>query len=226
MICVQDTLKDYRRFCRMLYIDILFFVVLAIFLAFRLNDILGKEIDTEQKINPIKKTDQKEQKQAKNIFQKPEGTSNVVEIPALKGLAELKKHIKFNMKTFIPAVESAYETIVKAFAENDIETLRFLLADDIFEDFESALKEKNTKKEKDLSKLTTVLIRSVKIIDIDIKKTHVYLTIRFDAEHVVEENGSDDAQHHQDVWTFVKEKGKKDKHWDLYATQSENKEQE
>ncbi|MHA1539558.1 MAG: Tim44/TimA family putative adaptor protein [Alphaproteobacteria bacterium] len=201
----------------MVYMDILFFAVLAVFLAFRLRDVLGKEVEVKKKdifpAAPALKTP---------VLQtKIENLDNTISPMAIKNLAPLRKEIKFNIKTFVPAVQSAYETIVKAFSEGDSETLRFLLAEDIFKGFEKALKERD--KNTPFEKVTTVLIRSTQILDIDIEPHRVYLTLRFEAEHIKEVNGSEDVQRHQDIWTFVKEKTRKDNHWDLYATQSENK---
>ena len=81
---------------------------------------------------------------------------------------------------FLDGAKTAYEMIVMSFAEGDEASLKQLLSAEVFEGFESAIRERETRGEKVESNL--VGINKADIIESDVKKNTAYVTVKFVSE--------------------------------------------
>jgi predicted lipid-binding transport protein (Tim44 family) len=135
----------------------------------------------------------------------------------------------FDPAQFLDGAKMAYEAIVMAFAEGDEATLEQLLGTDVFEGFQRAIRERDTRGEKVLSSL--VGIDKADIIETEIKNRTAYVTVKFvselisvtrDADGEVIEGDPKKVREVTDIWTFAREVGSKNPNWKLVATEAAN----
>ena len=135
----------------------------------------------------------------------------------------------FDPAAFLDGAKMAYEAIVMAFAEGDEATLEQLLGTDVFEGFQRAIRERETRGEKVLSSL--VGIDKADIIETEIKNRTAYVTVKFvselisvtrDADGEVIEGDPKKVREVTDIWTFAREVASKNPNWKLVATEAAN----
>ena len=113
--------------------DIIVFAGIAVFLVFRLRNVLGKRTGFEKKPNnsvgaqPIKTKETK----ANNIPELEE------KISRLKTAYETIND--FDHKKFLEGAKRAFETIINAFNKGDKKTLKKLVTEGVFKSFEEAI---------------------------------------------------------------------------------------
>jgi predicted lipid-binding transport protein (Tim44 family) len=135
----------------------------------------------------------------------------------------------FDPAQFLEGAKMAYEAIVMAFAEGDEATLEQLLGADVFEGFQRAIRERDTRGEKVTSSL--VGIDKADIIEAEIKNRTAYVTVKFvselisvtrDADGEVIEGDPKKVREVTDIWTFAREVASKNPNWKLVATEAAN----
>ncbi|WP_376709537.1 Tim44/TimA family putative adaptor protein [Pseudochrobactrum lubricantis] len=135
----------------------------------------------------------------------------------------------FDPKEFLNGAKMAYEMIVLSFADGDRKTLKNLLSKDVYEGFDAAIKERETRGEKVNS--TFVGINQAKIIAADMKGKDAQVTVRIVSEMI---SATQDKQGNiidgdletvaeiRDVWTFARNTANRDPNWKLVATEAED----
>ena len=135
----------------------------------------------------------------------------------------------FDPGHFLDGAKTAYEMIVMNFAEGDEASLKQLLSDEVFEGFESAIRERETRGEK--VEFNLVGINKADIIEFDVKNRTAYVTVKFvselisvtrDAEGGVVEGDPKKVREVTDIWTFARDITAKNPNWKLVATESAN----
>jgi predicted lipid-binding transport protein (Tim44 family) len=135
----------------------------------------------------------------------------------------------FDPARFLDGAKMAYEAIVMAFAEGDEATLEQLLGTDVFEGFQRAIRERETRGEKVLSSL--VGIDKADIIEVEVKNRTAYVTVKFvselisvtrDADGEVIEGDPKKVREVTDIWTFARDLASKNPNWKLVATEAAN----
>ncbi|HEY5732434.1 MAG TPA: Tim44/TimA family putative adaptor protein [Methyloceanibacter sp.] len=135
----------------------------------------------------------------------------------------------FDPGQFLDGAKAAYEMIVMSFAEGDEASLSQLLSAEVFEGFEGAIRERESRGEKVESNL--VGINKADIIESDVKKNTAYVTVKFvselisvtrDAEGDVVEGDPKKVREVTDIWTFARDISSKNPNWKLVATESAN----
>jgi predicted lipid-binding transport protein (Tim44 family) len=148
--------------------------------------------------------------------------------PLHAGLVALTKASPdFDPEHFLAGARVAYEMIVTAFARGDRAELKNLLASDVYEEFVSAIAERERKGES--VELTFVGIEEAKITAAELDGGSARISVRFVAElirftrdkegRVIEGDPSED-QTIRDVWTFVRDVASRDPNWKLVATEA------
>lgn len=133
----------------------------------------------------------------------------------------------FEMTHFLDGARQAYAMIIRAFAAGDRQTLRPLLADDVYESFESAIKAREDADQH----METRAIGNVKaaVIDARIEGKQAHVTVRFKADLVSFIRDRDDklidgnptqAREVTDIWTFTRSLKSRDPNWLLVATEN------
>ncbi|MGA8688829.1 MAG: Tim44/TimA family putative adaptor protein [Methyloceanibacter sp.] len=233
----------------------LLFLVLAVVIFIRLRNVLGRRTGNErQPFDPYSAPDQKRPGAPKTnepVVALPRGRSAPLgdaSVPSVEDIeARLGSHApknsplaqsltalmradpSFDPGPFLDGAKTAYEMIVMSFAEGDEAVLKQLLGADVFEGFESAIRERETRGEKVESNL--VGIDRADIIEAEVKNRTAYVTVKFvselisvtrDADGEVVEGDPKKVREVTDIWTFAREVTSKNPNWKLVATETAN----
>jgi len=233
----------------------LLFLVLAVVIFIRLRNVLGRRTGNErQPFDPYSAPDQKRPgapKTSEPVVALPRGRSAPLgdaSVPSVEDIeARLGSHApknsplaqsltalmradpSFDPGPFLDGAKTAYEMIVMSFAEGDEAVLKQLLGADVFEGFESAIRERETRGEKVESNL--VGIDRADIIEAEVKNRTAYVTVKFvselisvtrDADGEVVEGDPKKVREVTDIWTFAREVTSKNPNWKLVATETAN----
>lgn len=139
----------------------------------------------------------------------------------------------FDPAAFVSGAKAAYEMIVTAFADGDRKTLKNLLSRDVFESFNSAITERESRGERVDQKF--VGIGATDIVEAEAKDGHAFITVKFNSQLISEtldrsgQAVAGDPQQIKDVtdiWTFSRDisnlKALQNPNWRLVATQASN----
>jgi len=226
------------------YIDIVLLAMVAGFVALRLRSVLGRRTGDEEaraekrraaaEAAAAPKTADSSVPARPDDFAEPPAPGWTGDVAPDSELGKTLSRImvadrKFEPGQFVSGARSAYGMIVKAFAEGDRETLQNLLSPEVYEEFESAIVERETAGQ--TMETTLIDIEDSRITDASLQGDTAEITIRFetlaasavrDAEgHVVSGNIAD-AEKITDLWTFARVLGSNDPNWLLVDTSRED----
>lgn len=231
------------------------FLALAIFVIWRLRSVLGQKTGNEQPpVNTFERRERPPQPPqapqgpsapGDNVVRLPTGAPDrqppappalapdrwagvaTPDSPVAKGLDDIARiEPGFDAKGFVEGAKSAYEMIVMAFAQGDVATLKGLLAKDVFDGFERAIKDRESRKEK--IETTFVSIDKAEMVAAEARNRIGQVTIRFvsklitatrDAAGQVIDGSPEAVVDMTDVWTFARTLGARDPNWQLVATE-------
>jgi predicted lipid-binding transport protein (Tim44 family) len=133
----------------------------------------------------------------------------------------------FDPEHFIVGAKAAYEMIVTAFAQGDRETLKNLLAPEVYDGFVSAIAAREASQQK--AELTFVGIEEAKMTAASLEGRTARIAVRFISELIsctrdkdgkVVEGDATEVQTIRDSWTFAREVAARDPNWKLVATEA------
>lgn len=223
------------------------FLALAVFVIWRLRSVLGQKTGHEQP--PVDTFARRERPQTPpasgdNVVRLPTGNAErpapapapapdrwagiaAPDSPLAKGLDEIvRAEPGFDPKVFVEGAKSAYEMIVTAYAQGDAATLKGLLAKDVLDGFERAIKDREARKEK--VETTFVSIDKAELVGAEVRNRLGQVTVRFvsklitatrDAAGAVVDGDPEAIVDMTDVWTFARTLGTRDPNWLLVATE-------
>jgi predicted lipid-binding transport protein (Tim44 family) len=231
------------------FLDIIIFAAIAVFLGLRLRGVLGRRTGNErQQRDPFKRpvpesrdeTDRDKTGRDKVIplpdrNRTPTAESTPADIAkpeagGLPGLAQIRvADPSFDPQGFLGGARAAFEMIVGAFAAGDAAALKPLLSDEVFENFNGAIKARA--KAKETLETTLVGISSAEIVEAELQGRTALVTVKFVSEQI---NVTKDAEGRivdgdpatvaaiTDIWTFARNTRARDPNWTLVATRSPN----
>ena len=141
--------------------------------------------------------------------------------------AIVAKDASFDAKHFLTGARAAYEMIVTAYAQGDRRSLRNLLSREVYDGFEGAIKERETRGDK--AETRFVSIDKSDIIGAEVKQQAAQVTVRFvsqlvsvtrDRDGNVIDGNPDKVTDVTDVWTFARDLSSRDPNWKLVATEA------
>jgi predicted lipid-binding transport protein (Tim44 family) len=133
----------------------------------------------------------------------------------------------FDPKHFIAGGRAAYEMIVSAYASGDRRQLRNLLSREVYDGFESAIREREQRGETVETRF--VSIDGAEIINAEMRGKTEQVTMRFQSQLVsvtrdrsgaVIDGNPDKVTEVTDVWTFARDVTSRDPNWKLVATEA------
>jgi len=150
--------------------------------------------------------------------------------PLGAGLIQIKLADRsFDPKAFVGGARGAFEMIIGAFAEGDVKALRPLLANDVYDDFSGAIKDREARKES--LETTLIGITSADLIEAEMQQKTAFVTVKFvseqvnvtrDAEGRIVDGDPNHVSKVTDIWTFARNTRSRDPNWALVATRSPN----
>ena len=133
----------------------------------------------------------------------------------------------FDAQAFLAGARAAYEMIVTAFAQGDRRSLKNLLSREVYEGFEAAIKERESRGEK--AETRFVSIDKADITGAEVRGNTAQITVRFvsqlvsvtrDRDGNVIDGSPDKVTDVTDVWTFARDLSSRDPNWKLVATEA------
>jgi predicted lipid-binding transport protein (Tim44 family) len=223
------------------------FLALAVFIFLRLRSVLGQRTGREQPpYDPYSAPDAVRNSPSDKVIplpQRPSESARPVESngsperyagfaalgsPVAKGLDAITAADKgFDVKQFIAGARAAYEMIVTAYATGDRRSLKNLLAREVYDGFESVIREREARGE--TAETRFVSIDATEITNAELRGKVAQLTLRFVSQLVsvtrdrngnVIDGSADTVSSVTDVWTFAREVASRDPNWNLVATEA------
>jgi predicted lipid-binding transport protein (Tim44 family) len=133
----------------------------------------------------------------------------------------------FDVKHFITGARTAYEMIVTAFAEGDRRQLRSLLSREVYDGFDAAISERESRGE--TAETRFVSIDGATITGAEMRARTAQITIRFVSKLVsatrarngnVIDGNAEKVTDVTDVWTFARDVSSRDPNWKVVATEA------
>lgn len=184
--------------------DLIIFAGIAVFLIYRLRNVLGKRGGFEKSTFKEKTVSKKINTTKKDI---PQLKDN--EIKLTKAYEVMPN---FDHKNFLEGAKYAFETIINAFNKSDKKTLKNLLTKDIFLSFEKSINESANQPE---FQFYSLVIDSVE--DVVVKNNTVSITLKITSEQF-RDNDESTISKKQDTWTFQKSINSQSSIWLLSST--------
>jgi predicted lipid-binding transport protein (Tim44 family) len=215
------------------YLDILFFAMVAAFVALRLRSVLGRRTGNERRRTPPPAA-----ADGDNVVSLPDrgkagptedaGVADISDATIKTGLAEIRAaDPRFEVQPFLQGAKSAFALIVDAFATGDKEALKPLLASQVYENFSRSIDARLRKGQSLDTQLVEVRNAEVSRAKLDGRVARV--EVRFTSEQVNtlrEASGavlpeySHAAEEVVDLWTFERDLRTRDPNWTLVETRS------
>ena len=213
--------------------DIIIFAALAVYIFVKLNKQLGKIDDEErqriqeniakQKQEFVKMAQQQGQ-QVKSEEKLVVGSSSTEDQKLFDGDSEDLVHLdqdnkdnlqlilsqsKIDYKFFISGAKSAFESVVKAFSDDKIEDVKFLLAPKVSKGFEDVIAERKNQQQKLFTNI--ISIDSAQIISALVADGEALIMVKFISSQInyitndqgkVIEGKKTQINQSNDIWTF------------------------
>ena len=202
------------------YIDILIFGIIAIFLIFRLKNILGTKTGFEE-TNTNEKT---QNKQFTNVVPLKPNKNQVNEFE-LNKILEIDPN--FNADDFLTGSKNFFEMVLKSFVSGDLENIKDFTKPSVFKSFKSAIDERNKEQETLIIDLKS--IKENKITKSNITKTSIRLNVKFETfqiralmdknDEIIDGDNNNEILV-KDEWIFEKKIKDDNPNWTLIETKS------
>jgi predicted lipid-binding transport protein (Tim44 family) len=204
---------------------------IAIFLILRLRSVLGTRDGFEKPpvVQAPGRPDRRRDFEVieggpdRDIIDHVEDGSDSAKAPAAMKMAEPG----FTVTEFLQGARGAYEMILMAFDNGDVDGLRPFLAEDVLETFESVIQQRE---EQGLTIVASFIGVRELVLDsarFDRDTGVGEITVRFigeltsvvkNADGDIVEGDPNEIKRQRDVWTFARKMGSKDPNWELVAT--------
>ena len=219
--------------------DLIFFLIVAIFLIVRLKSVLGKRTGNEKKPkdifmyqDSILESDKKKVLEGKETIKRklsiglPEKKIN-----NLKKSTSLEKILYFDKnfltKKFLEGAKIAFQSIIETYAKGEINKIKNLLSSNVFSAFSNEIKSRAKKKHS--LEHTLISLKSADIKKMDVKSSIADIVVKFVSEQVnllknkkgkILSGNDEYIENHIDYWTFSKDLKSTNPNWKLVVTKS------
>jgi predicted lipid-binding transport protein (Tim44 family) len=223
------------------------FVALAVFIFLRLRSVLGQRTGRERPpYDPYSAPDPVRNSTGDKVIPLPQRTGEpprppdvgdrpdryagiaAASSPVARGLDAIMAADKsFDVRHFIAGARSAYEMIVTAYAEGDRRALKNLLAREVYDGFETVIREREARGE--TAETRFVSIDTTDVSNVEMRGRSAQITLRFVSQLVsatrdrngnVIDGSADKVISVTDVWTFARDVTSRDPNWKLVATEA------
>lgn len=228
------------------FFDIILFAMIAVFLILRLRSVLGRRDDGPKtghrdpfarlpdREQPVEPSDGKVVQLPGPRESRPVGADEPTVEPETtdpvlaQGYADIRAADRaFDPREFAAGSQAAFEVILNAYAAGDSKTLQPLLSDEVFGNFDRAIRERDEQGQ--VLEETLVGIKTADIVEAWMDGRIAHVTVKFVSEqvHVVrnKEGAVVEGDPNQiidvtDFWTFARDTRSRDPNWALVATRS------
>ena len=201
------------------FLDIIILGLLALFLGFRLKNLLGDRSGYGEDVNNLETYNEK----------KPDN-NNVINLNKKKingeGLEILKKgDPNFSEEVFIIGAKQAFKIIIEAFVDSDVEKLKPLIDYELLKSFTKSISEREARQEKQF--VDIIIISNLDIINISLNDNVASISIKIESEQIKYTIDKNDAiidgnkevsEIIKDKWVLERDVSSNDPNWRLVET--------
>ena len=202
------------------YIDILIFGVIAIFLIFRLKNILGTKTGFEETNGNEKSQD----KQFSNVVTLKSDEKNAIDLE-LNKILEIDPD--FDVNSFLSGSKNFFKMVLESFVSGNLENIKNFTKPSVLNSFKSAIDERNSEKETLIIDLKS--IKENRIIKATITKSSIKLNVIFESlqiralmdknDEIIDGNSENEILV-KDEWIFERKIKNNNPNWTLIETKS------
>lgn len=227
-------------------VDIIVLAAVAAFIVYKLRSILGQtdemtrggERNRDDAVNPLTARKREDREAASNVIpiiqaedaEEVKGSEDkaaqALGTVAQTNLKKIQRYDSaFTLDEFLGGAAIAFEMVIEAFNKGDLKTLKMLLADDVYKDFEQSVKAREGANERE--ETTLVSIVSTEVGDISIHGKDAEIEVAFvsrqiniirDIEGKIIEGNPSHIDEIEDEWVFARKVDSKDPNWRVIAT--------
>ena len=201
------------------FLDIIILGLLALFLGFRLKNLLGDRSGYGEDLNNLETYNEK----------KPDN-NNVIDLNKKKisgeGLEVLKKaEPNFSEEEFLNGSKQAFKIIIEAFVESDIEKLKPLIDYELLKSFTKSISEREARQEKQFVDIISII--KLEIINISLNDNIASISIKIESEQIkytIDKNDNiidgnrEVSEKIKDKWVLERDISSNNPNWKLVET--------
>ena len=221
------------------FLDIVLFAMVAAFLVLRLRSVLGKRTGHQQPRQDRMSQPNDDVEGTTSVTDPPNRDQTIASDPSAdldpsdpltQGIMEIRSADEtFDPVDFAHGARSAFEMIVEGFAKGDKQNLKMLLAVDVYDNFVSAIDERN--KAEETLESTIISINTSDVIEAGIDGANAMVTVKFvseqinltrDSEDRVIDGDPNEITEITDIWTFSRDTKSSNPNWKLVETRSQS----
>ena len=202
------------------FIDIIIFAIIAIFLVYRLKNILGQNSESNDQNNKI----DIEKKNFTNVVKLGNTKLNTNETKANND-SILEIEPTFDEKEFLKGAQNFFEMVINCFVKGNLKEIVNYIDVKLIKNFQSVIDERLAENES--LKIEIIKMNSIQIKNFKKLKNFLRISVLFETEQVKvlkDKKGNiiDGDQNKsilvKDLWTFEKEIQSQDLNWKLVET--------
>ncbi len=201
------------------FLDIIILGLLALFLGFRLKNLLGDRSGYGEDLNNLETYNKK----------KPDN-NNVINLNNKKingeGLETLKKgDPNFSEEEFLNGARQAFKIIIEAFVDSDIEKLKPLIDYELLKSFTKSISEREARQEKQF--VDIISINKLDIINISLNDNVASISIKIESEQIkytidkndnILDGNKEVSEIIKDKWVLERDISSNNPNWKLVET--------
>ncbi len=202
------------------FLDIIILGLLAIFLGFRLKGLLGDRSGYSGDVTDTDQIKSEDTNDTQNVIKLNNKTING------EGLNFLNKaDPSFDEKEFLEGAKNAFQLIIKAFADSEIEKLKPLLDYDLLNSFTKSISEREARQERQFSDV--ISFKNFEIIKVNVDSNLASITLKIvseqikylvDNKDVLLEGNKEQSETIKDKWVFERDISSTNPNWKLVET--------
>ena len=201
------------------FLDIIILGLLALFLGFRLKNLLGDRSGYGEDLNNLETYNEK----------KPDN-NNVIDLNKKKisgeGLEVLKKaEPNFSEEEFLNGSKQAFKIIIEAFVESDIEKLKPLIDYELLKSFTKSISEREARQEKQFVDIISII--NLDIIKVSLNDNIASISIKIESEQIkytidkndkIIDGNKEVSEIIKDKWVLERDISSNNPNWQLVET--------
>ena len=201
------------------FLDIIILGLLALFLGFRLKNLLGDRSGYGEDLNKLETYNEK----------KPDN-NNVIDLNKKKisgeGLEVLKKaEPNFSEEEFLNGSKQAFKIIIEAFVESDIEKLKPLIDYELLKSFTKSISEREARQEKQFVDIISII--NLDIIKVSLNDNIASISIKIESEQIkytidkndkIIDGNKEVSEIIKDKWVLERDISSNNPNWKLVET--------
>ena len=202
------------------FLDIIILGLLALFLGFRLKNLLGDRSGYGEDVNKLETYNET----------KLDNNNNVINLNKKKisgeGLETLKKvDPNFSEEEFLDGAKQAFKIIIEAFVDSDIEKLKPLIDYELLKSFTKSISEREARQEKQF--VDIISINKLDIINISLVDNIASISIKIESEQIkytinkndkIIDGNKEVSEIIKDKWVLERDTSSNNPNWKLVET--------